>query len=81
MEDKNSVKFIGRRGLIFTDEDGIRFCVHIKTLSSGEYDMVLYSKDIRPLDIDRKLNDNERETIVSKILELTKDIKWQIKNW
>ena len=79
MEDKNSVKFIGRRGLVFTDEDGVRYCVYIKTLSSGEYDMVLYSKDIRPLDIERKLNDNERETIISKILELTKDINWQIK--
>ena len=79
MENKNSVKFIGRRGLIFTDEDGVRYCVYIKTLSSGEYDMALYSKDIRPLDIERKLNKTEGETIISKILELTKDINWQIK--
>ena len=51
MEDKNSIKFIGRRGLVFTDENGVRYCVYIKTLSSGEYDMALYSKDIRALDI------------------------------
>ena len=77
MEDKNLVRFLGRRGLLFTDENGVTFCVYSKALSSK--DMVLYTKDIRPIGSDRELNDNDKETIISKILELTKYINWQIK--
>jgi hypothetical protein len=78
MENKCSVEFIGRTGLLFTNENGERFCVYCRTLPEGKFDKVLYSKDIRPIDCDRELTDNERETIISKILELTKKIKWKI---
>ena len=76
MNDKNSVKFIGEAGLLFTDEDGVTFCVYTKALPFGK--SVLYSKDIIQLGNNRELTDNDREMIISKILELTKHIQWQI---
>jgi len=77
MDDKNSVKFVGHSGLIFTDENGEAYCIYSKTLPLGN--MVLHSKEIKPLNGNRELSDEDREIIVSKILELTKHIKWQIK--
>jgi len=79
MEDKNSVKFIGSSGLLYTNENGETFCVYTETLPLEKSAMVLYSKEIKPLGCNRELTDNDRETIISKILELTKYIKWQIK--
>ena len=79
MEDKNSVKFIGRSGLLYTDENGKTFCVYTETLPMRQFDMVLYSREIKPLGCNRELSDNDREMIISKILELTKHINWQIK--
>ena len=79
MEDKNLVKFIGSSGLLYTDESGETFCVYTETLPSEKSAMVLYSNEIKPLGCDRELADNERETIISKILELTKHVEWQIK--
>jgi hypothetical protein len=80
MEDRNSVKFIGKIGLLYTNEDGETFCVYTKTLSSGQYEKVLYAKDIRKIGCERELNDNEKEVVVSNILGLTKDVKWLIKD-
>jgi len=78
MEDKNSVKFIGRSGLLYTDENSETFCVYTETLPSEKSTMVLYSNEIKSLG-GRELTDNDRETIISKILELTKHVEWQIK--
>jgi hypothetical protein len=78
MSVKNSVKFIGGSELLFTDEKGKSFLVNIQILPIGEYDMVLFTREIQPLVGNRELTDNDREIIISKILELTKDIKWQI---
>jgi hypothetical protein len=80
MNDKNSVKFTGDAGLLFTDEKGVIFCVYTQTLPFGQSDMVLYSKEIRRIGSKRELTDNEREMIISKILELTPHIKWQIQS-
>ena len=79
MEDKNSVKFIGRSGLLYTNENSETFCVYTETLPMRQLDMVLYSKEIKPLGCNRELSDNDREMIISEILELTKQINWQIK--
>ena len=78
MGDKSSVKFIGNSGLLFTDEDGVTFFVYTETTSLENYDRILYSKDINP-NCNQELTDNDKKRIVSKILELTKDIKWKIK--
>ena len=79
MEDKNSVKFIGRSGLLYTNENGETFCVYSETLPLEKSTMILYSNEIKPLDCNRELSDNDRETIISKNLELTKHVEWQIK--
>ena len=78
MEDKNSVKFAGSSGLLYTDDDGETFCVYTETLPRGMYDMVLYANEIKALGSNRDLTKKDRELIISKILELTKHIKWQI---
>ena len=78
MKGKSSVKFVENAGLTFTDEDGVEYFVLIKTISSEEYDKILYSKDIKPR-CRKELSDSDREKIISKILELTKDIKWQVR--
>ena len=70
--------FTGRSDLIFTDGDGIEYMVNTETFSSGMHDMVLFSKRIKTIEGDKKLNKKERETIVSKILNLTPEIKWLI---
>jgi hypothetical protein len=79
MNNRNSVNFVGHSGLLFTDENGETFCVYTETLRTGKSDMVLYSNDIKPLGCNRELTDNDREKIISKILELTKYVEWQIK--
>ena len=79
MEDKNSVKFIGRSGLLYTNENGETFCVYTETLPMRQFDMVLYPREIKPLGCNRELSVNDRENIISKICELTKHINWQIK--
>jgi len=79
MEDKNSVKFIGRSGLLYTDEDGKTFCVYTETLPFGKSGMVLHSKEIKQLSSNSDLTENDREKVILKILELTKHINWQIK--
>jgi len=61
MENKSSVEFIGRTGLLFTNEDGERFCVYCKTISSEYYEKILYAQDIKPIGCDREINDNEKK--------------------
>jgi hypothetical protein len=76
--DKNSVKFVGREGLLYTDENGETFCVYTEMVPLKKSEMVLFANEIKPIGCNRELSNNERETIISKIVELTKDIEWQI---
>ena len=79
MEDKKcSVLFTGSSGLIFTSADGVPYKVNAETTALGMHDRILFSNSIRPLTGGRKINAVERELIVSKILEQTKDVKWLI---
>ena len=77
MDGKSSVKFVGNSGLTYTDEDGVEYFVLIRTISSENYDRILYSKDLKSR-CRKELSDSDRKKIISKILELTKDIKWQV---
>ena len=78
MNDRNSIKFPDASELLFTDENGKSFLANIQVLSIGEYDMVLFSNKIKRFCPDKELSAEEREIIISKILELTPDIRWQI---
>jgi hypothetical protein len=78
MSNKCSIYFTGRAGLLFTDENGERYRIDTEMLASKKYDMVIYQKDIEPIDRDLKLNDKDKEIIISKILGLTEGIKWMV---
>jgi len=79
MNKKNSIQFTGRAGLLFTDENGMTYRVNSEILASKQYDMVIFTKDIEPKDSNHKLEDKDKEMIISKIFELTKGIKWLVK--
>ena len=64
--------------MLFTDEKGKEYIVDTETIMTGTHDKVLFSKRITPIDRERKLSEKDRELIVSKILNLTKDIRWLI---
>jgi hypothetical protein len=74
--DNSSITYVGRYGLLFTDEDGTIYNVHIETFGNGGR---LLKSGIEAINGNKRLNDNDREMIVSKILSLTPDIKWEIK--
>ena len=78
MNKKNSIQFTGRAGLLFTDENGMTYSVNSEMLASKQYDMVIFTKDIEPKDSNHKLEDKDKEMIISKIFELTKGIKWSV---
>ena len=78
MKDKNSVLFI-ESGLLFTDENGNNFLVNCHNLFASEYNKVLFSKRIRQMGGKEVSSDSDREKIISKIVELTPQIKWLIK--
>ena len=65
--------------MLYTNEYGETFCVYSETLPLEKSTMILYSNEIKPLGCNRELSDNDREAIISKILELTKNVEWQIK--
>jgi len=76
MVEKSSVMFVGRYGLIFTDEDGVMYNVHIdKNVNTG----TLLKKGIKAINKDKWLTDEDVEMIISKILSITPEIKWEIK--
>jgi len=79
MNKKNSIQFTGRAGLLFTDENGMTYRVSSEILASKKYDMVIFTKDIEPIDSNHKFEDKDKEMIISKIFELTKGIKWLVK--
>ena len=68
--------FLGRYGLLFTDENGIRYSVLIE--KAGE-DITLFREGIKPIESNRELNDKEIEIIISKILSLKPKFQWQVK--
>ena len=71
--------FTGDLGLVFTDETGHSFLIESQKLLLGENERVLFSKRIKRLSSNKEITDKERKKIVSRVLELKKDIKWQIK--
>ena len=78
MSGRNSVKITGGSELLYKDENGKSFLVKIQVLPNGEYDMALFTREIQPMFSNEKLTETDREKIISKILELSPDIKWQI---
>ena len=76
VNDKSSIMFIGRYGLMFTDEDGIRYSVHTENTGDG---INLLKEGIVSINSNKVLNVQDRERIVSKILSLKPEIKWQVK--
>ena len=75
MVEKSSVMFVGRYGLIFTDEDGIMYNVHIE---KNEDTGTLLKQGIKALNKDKLLTNKDIEMIISKVLSLTPEIKWEI---
>ena len=68
--------FVGKYGLIFTDEDGIMYNVHIdKHGSEG----TLFRKGISAVNKYKLLTGEDVEMIISKILSITTEIEWEIK--
>ena len=76
MLEKNSIMCAGETGLIFTDENGKSFLVDSPKLSSGE--RVLFSGRIKQFGSNTDITAEEREKIISKVLELTPKTKWKI---
>ena len=76
MIEKNSIIFIGRYGLLFTDEDQTTYNVHIDRHENGG---TLLKKGIVAINESNLLTEQKIEQIISKILSLTPDIKWEVK--
>ena len=76
MVKKSSVMFVGRYGLIFTDEDGIMYNVHIE---KNENTGTLLKQGIKAINKEKLLTSEHIEMIISKILSITPEIKWEIK--
>jgi len=50
MIEKNKIKFLGRSDIQFTDEKGISYIIGSEMLASKKYDMVIFTKEIEPVD-------------------------------
>ena len=75
MVEKSSVMFVGRYGLIFTDEEGVMYNVHCeKTENTG----TLLKQGIKAINKDKWLTNEDVEMIISKILSITPEIEWEI---
>ena len=75
-ENNCSILFAGLSDLIFIDEKGMEYVVNTERLGIGTHDMILFSRRISPVCGTQKLSAKDRALIVSKILNLTKNIKW-----
>jgi len=78
MNNNCSIKFLGRSGILFKDEKGIRYRINSEMLACKKYDMVIFTKDIKPLNKKIKLNDEDKKVILSKLFDMTKGIKWLV---
>ena len=67
--------FVGKYGLLFTDEDGTIYNVHIDRHGN---EGTLIKKGISAINTDKMLTGKDVEMIVSKILSITPDIEWEI---
>jgi len=79
MIEENKIKFLGRSDIQFTDEKGISYIIGSEMLASKKYDMVIFTKEIEPVDKKNMLNDEDKQVIISKLFDLTKGIKWLVK--
>ena len=76
MTEKNSIMFVGKYGLLFTDENHIIYNVHIDRHGN---EGTLLKKGIVAINESNLLTEQKIEQINSKILSLTPDIKWEVK--
>ena len=76
--NKCTIHFTGRAGILFTDENGIQYDIDTEMLASKKYDIALSKRSIKPVAENLKLSDNDKDIIVSKILEFTPGIKWLV---
>ena len=76
MTGKSSIMFVGKYGLLFTDEDRTTYNVHIDRHENGG---TLLKKGIVAINENKQLTEQKVEQIISEILSLTPDIKWEIK--
>jgi len=74
-DNKVSILFTGRNGMLFTDENGIEYNLH--TERDGDT-LVLSREKIKAVDSNHTLDYKEREEIVSKILKFMSGIKWRV---
>ena len=77
MADNNEVLFIGT-GAIFIGENSKKFLIDTQILSHSENERVLFFNKVRRFGCKTVLTDKERELVVSKVVELTTEIKWQV---
>ena len=68
--------FIGKYGLLFTDEDDIMYTVLIDRHGSKG---ILFKRKILALNKRKQLLVSDLELIVSKILSLTPEVEWEVK--
>ena len=78
MFERNTVVNTGVSGLVFTDENGKSFFIDSKKLLVGSNERVLFSRGIERVCCNKEISDREREIIISKVLELTPEIKWRV---
>ena len=76
MTEKNSIMFVGKYGMLFTDEDCTMYNVHIDREGN---EGTLLRKGIVAINENKPVTEQNVEQIISKILSLTPDIKWEIK--
>ena len=71
MEDY--IILLGRAGLEYYDEQGIKYFVDSELCAGNEYDYAIYVDSIKHTGSNRKLTKNERIQIAEKVLFLCKD--------
>ena len=75
MNDKSSITFLGRYGMLFTDEDAVIYSVIIEKIGDT---VMLFKGGIKAINRHKILTDKDIEIIVAKILSLQPDVKWRI---
>ena len=76
MNDKSSITFLGRYGMLFTDEDAVVYSVNIEKIGDT---IILYHEGIKAINKHKILNDKDIEIIISKILSLQPNFEWEVK--
>jgi len=75
MGKKNTVMFIGRYGLLYTDAEGMIYNIHIDRIRDTG---TLLRNGITPINRYKRLTAEDADRIIDKVLELTPEVKWEI---